>query len=184
MMHNVQHIWLEASLSHLLKKYASDYLKYNVIDFSDNKTNQGNFASTDPRVTYVYACQDAIVTALLQRKLWSEYPYIRKIYPLDNKVGEVLRRICRDTDLYLNKDKVQSMLNKLDLQISEVKRKVFAITGYQFQLNSNRDKADALLRHVTLTEKTKGGAWAVNDDALARIDHPLARLFQEVFCFE
>lgn len=162
-----------------LKDYAHDYLKYNVIEFSENKAENNNFGSTDPRVTYIYAAQDSIVTALLQRKLWAEYPYTHKVYPIDNKVGEALRRICLHTELFLDHAKVSDLLDATDKKLAEVKRKIFSITGYQFNLNSNRDKADALTRFVTLTAKTSRGGFAMNEEALSKIDHPLAKLFLE-----
>lgn len=162
-----------------LKQYAHDYLKYEVIDFQSNKAENNNFGSTDPTITFVYASQDPIVTALLMRKLWAEYPYIRKVYPIDNKVGEALRRICLTTELYLDKDRVQAMLDEVDSKLSEVKQKIYSLVGYRFQLNSNKEKADALGRFVTLTAKTSKGQFAMNEEALSKIDHPLAKLFLE-----
>ena len=56
---------------------------------------------------------------------------------------------------------------------------IFSITGYRFQLNSNRDEGDALSRFITLTAKTKTGQYKMDEDTLAKIDHPLASLFVE-----
>ena len=161
-----------------LKSYAEQYLKYQVIEFSSNNAKDHNFGTTDPTVSFVYAGQDPIVTALLSRKLWAEYPYIRKIYPIDNKVAEAIRKFTLTTELFLDKQIIQDEFDKNAQEMESVRRQIFAIAGYTFKLNSNRDKADALSRFVTLTQKTAKGAFAVNDEALEKIDHPLAKLMR------
>lgn len=130
--------------------------------------------------TYISGnCQDPLVTVLLGRKLWSEYPYIRKIYPIDNKSGEAFRRLSNNTLLYIDKSIINSELERVNSQLIEVKNKIFSFVGYQFKLNSNKDKADALSRYVTLTRKTKGGQFEVGKDTLSKIDHPLARMLED-----
>lgn len=162
-----------------LKGYVKTYLKMDVIEFSSNKAVNHNFATTDPCVSYIYAAQDPLVTVLLGRKLWNDYPYIRKIYALDNKASEAVRFLSTRTLMPLKFSIIERELELINEQIISVKNQIFALTGYQFKLNSNRDKADALNRVVTLTAKTKGGQFAVNDEVLSQIDHPLAKLFQK-----
>lgn len=162
-----------------LKDFAKRYLKFNVIEFSSNKADEGNFATTDPSVSFAYAAQDPLVTVLLGRKLWSEYPYIQKVYPIDNKAGEAVRRICRDTLCYLDFDYIQKELDRVVKEQEEVRSQIFAITGYTFRLTSNQDKIDAISRFVTLTKRTATGKFKLDDEVLSSIDHPLARLFQK-----
>lgn len=169
------HLAMSESLP-ALKDSAHNLLHYDVIDFSSNKADEGNFGSTDPRVSYVYAAQDPIVTTLLARKVWNDYPYIRKIFPLDNKVADVVRRLCLTTELPLNHIVTKRELEEVVNEITSVKSQIFALTGYQFQLDSNKDKIDALSRFVTLTQKTSKGQFKVDKETLARIDHPLAKL--------
>lgn len=162
-----------------LKEMTHNYLKLNVIEFSSNNAKNHNFGTTDPEVSFVYGAQDPLVTVMLGRKLWADYPYIRKIYPLDNKASEAIRHFSNTTKLYLDFDKVKAELDKTTLKLSEVRSKIFAFVGYQFKLNSNRDKGDALSRYVTLTQKTKSGALKVDKEVLERIDHPLAKMLVE-----
>lgn len=159
-----------------LKDFAHDYLKIDVIHFSDNNAENNNFKTTDPTVSYVYAAQDAIITSLLGRKLWTDYQYIRTIYPIDNKFAECMRRIMYSTDLYLNKEKVEELVKANARELESVKQQIFSMVGYQFKLDSNVDKADALSRFVTLTVKTKSGKYKVDKEVLSSIDHPLAAL--------
>lgn len=162
-----------------LKPSVKKYLKLDIIEFSDNNATDHNFGTTDPTVTYVYAANDPLITVLLARKLWSEYPYIRKIYPIDNKAGEAVRKFAKETLVYLNYDILDKESESVNFQIQELKNKIFSFVGYQFKLNSTRDKGDALNRYVTLTQKTKKGQFAVDKEVLAKIDHPLAKMLLE-----
>ena len=159
-----------------LKDFAHDYLKMDVLHFSDNNAENNNFKTTDPTVSYVYAAQDPIITALVARKLWADYPYIKKIYPIDNKFAECMRKIMYSTDLYLDKDIVEHLVNENARELASVKQQIFSMVGYQFKLDSNVDKADALSRFVTLTAKTAKGQYKVDKEVLSAIDHPLAAL--------
>lgn len=124
-------------------------------------------------------CQDPLVTVLLARHMWFNFPYIQKIYPVDNKSAEAMRRFSRDAVLPLDFSVLQREYDRVITELQSVKAQIFALTGYEFSLTSNTDKADALSRFVTLTEKTSNGKFAVSDGVLDRIDHPLARLFQK-----
>lgn len=159
-----------------LKDFSEDYLKFNVMHYSDNNAEEGSFKTTDPTVSYVYAAGDPILTALLGRKIWSEYPHIRKIYPLDNKFAESMRLIMKNTQLYLDKDLVKRELDKNAVELQQIKAQIFAFVGYQFKLDSTQDKAEALSRYVTLTVKTDKGKYKVDKEVLQGIDHPLAKM--------
>lgn len=126
-----------------LKDTAKSLLGFDVIEFSDNNAKNHDFGTTDPSVSYIYAAQDAIVTVLLARKMWADYPYIRKIYPLDNLSGEAVRRMGQ-SECWLDYDVIQSELNKTTIELSSIKSQIFSITGYEFNLDSNPEKAEAL----------------------------------------
>lgn len=162
-----------------LKDFSQDYLKFDVLHYSDNNAENGSFKTTDPTTSYVYAAGDPILTALLGRKLWSDYPYIRKIYPLDNKFAECMRWFMQRTELFLDKEKVQILLDENAKELQKIKSEIFAFVGYQFRLDSNVEKAEALFRYVTLTAKTDKGQFKVDKEVLNSIDHPLAKMLLE-----
>lgn len=159
-----------------LKQYTKDYLKFEVISYEDNKAVNNSFKTTDPTVSFIYASFDPIITALLARKLWSDYPYIRKIYPLDNTFAECMRRFMLSTNLYIDKELLQPMLEENKRQLIETQETIYHLAGYRFNIDSNVDKADVLSRFVTLTAKTSSGKYKVSKDILSTIDHPLAKL--------
>lgn len=162
-----------------LKKSAKDHLKWDMIEFTSNmEEGDFDFSNTDPTISFVYAAGDPLATVFLSNKIWKEYHYIRKIYPIDNKATEAVRRLAK-APLYLRKEIVQEELSKQLTKQQSIQQKVFALVGYHFKINSNKDKADALSRFVTLTVKTKGGALKVDGETLSRIDHPLATLLVE-----
>lgn len=159
-----------------LKDFAHDYCKLDVLHFSDNNAENNNFKTTDPTVTYIYCSQDPLVTVLVARKLWADYPYIHKIYPIDNKFAECMRRIMYSTDLYLDHNRVNKLTEENARELAIVKNQIFQMAGYQFKLDSNVDKADCLSRFVTLTAKTSSGKYRVDKEVLQGIDHPMAKL--------
>lgn len=173
--HDVQIMcWLTTNEAYpSLKEYVNTYLKIKMQTFEETAGSFVNFGYTDPTQSYRYAALDPIATVVLGRKLWDNYPYIRKIYPLDNKVSEVIRRIS-DVHVYLDYDKLKQELFSEEAKLRGLAQKAFSITGYEFKINSNKDKAEALSRFITLTKKTDKGAFKVNEEVLETIEHPLA----------
>lgn len=139
-----------------LKEFAKNLLKVEVLEFSSNNAKNNDFKLTDPKVSYVYAAFDPVITTLLARKLWNDYPYIRKIYPLDNLSGEAVRLMSK-SEFWLDYNVIKVELDNEHRHIASLRSQIFAITGYEFKLDSNRDKAEAISRFVSLTKKTKGG---------------------------
>lgn len=127
-----------------LKDFVQDYLHFEVQHYEDNNAEGNSFANTDPTVSFVYAAADPLITVLIARKLWTDYPYTHKIYPLDNKFADVMRRIMYKADLYFDRDIIKKLYDENAKELASVRNKIFAMTGYTFKLNSNRDKAEAL----------------------------------------
>lgn len=161
-----------------LKAYCENYLKFKVIEFNENNTKNHNFGTTDPNVSFVYAAGDPLMTVLLGNKLWNEYPYIRKVYPIDNKATEAVRLLGK-VDVIIDYDIIRREYERESRHLQEIKNKIYSFVGYHFNLNSTRDKAEALNRYVTLTAKTRSGKFKVDKEVLARIDHPLAVMLRE-----
>lgn len=162
-----------------LKKSVSKYLKYKVVEFSEAAKNSEeeknyNAGDTNPEQFYLYAAADPVYTVDLGRFLWKEYPYIRKIFPIDNIAAEAVRRISKNV-IHLDYSVIRKELEHEEALLREDKLRCFQIAGYEFNPASNRQKGEALSRFVVLTKKTKSGKdFQVNDEILEGIDHPLA----------
>lgn len=162
-----------------LKKSVSKYLKYKVIEFAEAAKNSEeeknyNAGDTNPEQFYLYAAADPVYTVDLGRFLWKEYPYIRKIFPIDNIAAEAVRRISKNI-IHLDYSVIRKELEHEEALLREDKLRCFQIAGYEFNPASNRQKGEALSRFVVLTKKTKSGKdFQVNDEILEGIDHPLA----------
>nr|DAI54895.1 MAG TPA: DNA polymerase [Caudoviricetes sp.] len=162
-----------------LKKSVSKYLKYKVVEFSEAAKNSEeeknyNAGDTNPEQFYLYAAADPVYTVDLGRFLWKEYPYIRKIFPIDNIAAEAVRRISKNI-IHLDYSVIRKELEHEEALLREDKLRCFQIAGYEFNPASNRQKGEALSRFVVLTKKTKSGKdFQVNDEILEGIDHPLA----------
>lgn len=183
--HDVQVMCWEATNEEYpaLKDFSRRFLRLKMTDYTDNFSESDSkkdkkdksFANTDPEFSFVYAAMDAVATVLLGRKIWSEYPYIRKIYPIDNKVTEAVR-LMGQAQIAINFDKVKEHQQRAEAKLREIRTRAHIRAGYQFNLGSNKEKGEALSRFVTLTVKTKSGKFfKVNEEILEEIDHPLAK---------
>lgn len=161
-----------------LKVFAKRLFGFKTIDFEDNNAVNGNFGSLDPEVSFIYAAADPLITTLCGLRIWSDYPHIRQIYPLDNESGEAVRRLAK-ADILLDYDFLDQEVIRTSARMEDVRQRIYQLVGYVFNISSEDDKADALSRFVTLTVRTKSGKFKVDKNILATIDHPLAKLMLE-----
>ena len=162
-----------------LKDYCKRFLKWDMIEFSENKAEDHNFKTTDPTITFKYAAGVPIATVMLARKMWIDYPYIRKIYKIDNFTLEAVRLLCQN-ELTLDYDFLEKLRDETERKLKELQTRIYALSGvYGFNIDSAKDKADVLSRFVTLTEKTKTGKFKTDEDALMKLNHPIAKLMVE-----
>lgn len=161
-----------------LKVFAKRLFGFKTIDFEENNADNGNFGSTDPEVSFIYAAADPLITTLCGLRIWSDYPHIRQIYPLDNESGEAVRRLTK-ADILLDYDLLDQEVVRTSARMEDVRQRIYQLVGYVFNISSEDDKADALSRFVTLTVRTKSGKFKTDKNVLATIDHPLAKLMLE-----
>lgn len=161
-----------------LKTYVKNYLKFDILTYESNNATNHSFKTTDPRTSFIYASQDPLVTVLLGRKLWAEYPYIKKIFKIDNLASEAVRRLEQNSFLHLDTKSLEAEVARISREIRSLEKEIFSFVGFVFKLNSNREVAEVLNRYVTLTKKTPTGSYKVDDEVLAQINHPLAEMIR------
>lgn len=162
-----------------LKDYSKRFLKWDMIEFSENKAEDHNFGSTNPEITFRYAAGDPVATVMLARKMWNDYPYIRKIYKIDNFTLEAVRLLSQN-ELTLDYEYLEALKEETERKLKEIQTRIYSLSGvYGFNIDSAKEKADVLSRFVTLTEKTKTGKFKTDEEALMKLNHPIARLMVE-----
>lgn len=124
-----------------------------------------------------YAALDAICTFGLAQDVDKKHPDLKSIFKIDNLSIEAIRlfeipKVPLDAEFF----KIEA--RKASEYINELEREAHRLAGYSFNLNSPKQKAEALLKSgCVLTEKTKSGkGWKTDQDTLAKLDHPLAAL--------
>lgn len=181
--HDVQVMCWEATNEPFpsLKKYTKMYLKWDMIEFEtaagtdeDGNSNH-NFGLVDPREGYRYAAGDPLATVALGKYMWNNYPYIRKIYPLDNLATEAVRRMGQEV-VSIDYNLLKQLADESERELRDLRYQIIKFVGYEFNIGSNREKGRALSRFVTLTVKTKNGDFSMRDEIISEIDHPLAQL--------
>ena len=139
-----------------LKEWSRTFLKWDMINYSENEAEEGNFGATDPSVSFIYAAGDPVATCILSLKLWKDYPYIRNIFALDNMAGEAVRRISK-SEMFLDIAFIRSERDKTRKELRETQQAIYSLVGYPFNINSPMQLSDALSRFVTLTVRNKSG---------------------------
>lgn len=124
-------------------------------------------------------CGDPVATVMLARKMWNDYPYIRKIYKIDNFTLEAVRLLSQN-ELTLDYEYLEALKEETERKLKEIQTRIYSLSGvYGFNIDSAKEKADVLSRFVTLTEKTKTGKFKTDEEALMKLNHPIARLMVE-----
>ena len=171
--------WNEKPQFVKLKPYTEKLLKWKVIEFSEITGGNHNFGQSDPRVSFRYAAGDPLCTVFLARELWQRFPYIRKIYGLDNLATEAVRRMSQQ-EFHLDFDWLRRELQKTEDKAKALQEQIYVMSGVRgFNLNSPKAKYDVLSRFVTLTKKTDKGGFAMDEDTLREINHPITTLFAD-----
>lgn len=168
-----------------LKVTAKELMNWTVIDYEDNNALGNSFATTDPRVSFIYAGGDPLMTTLLALKIWKKFPDIHKIYPLDNKCLEAMRYFSTHVCIPIDYDIVNTVSLDNDKRMCELRQQIFDLCGYPFRLSNKDDKVDALQRMgIHFNSFTEDGSVALDKSVLKYIDHPLAKLLVEYSALE
>ena len=170
-------VWLrDTDYSMPSLKWASEHFMGIVQPRYDSVAGETTFDYAMVSDVLEYACLDAICTKRLAVQTIQKYPNIQAIYDIDDKSIEAVRKMEHGR-IRLDMDWLHKEETRIHFEIKEIEKKIFDMTGYEFNINSTMQTADALIRcGVVLTAKTPGGKWAVNMDVLGKVEHPLAKM--------
>lgn len=173
-------IWLrDTDFSMPSLKWASEHFMGIVQPRYDSVAGESTFDYALVSDVLEYACLDAICTKRLAVQTIQKYPNIQVIYDIDDKSIEAIRKM-EHGKIRLDMEWLRKEETRIHFEIKEKERKIYDVTGYEFNINSTVQTADALIRcGVVLTDKTPGGKWAVNMDVLYKVEHPVAKMLIE-----
>ncbi len=171
---------------HNMDDLSEHYLGHKTIHFADiagKGKKQITFNQVNIDDAFPYACEDVIVTDLLNKILdenIAQYPKLAKLYQnIELPLVKVLLRMER------NGVEIDSALlnsQQLDVmgQMKDIQSQAFATAGDVFNLESPKQIQQILFSEEGLgleaKKKTPKGAPSTNEEALKLLDHPLVDL--------
>lgn len=129
-----------------------------------------------------YASLDALCTYHLCMRTFKTHPQLKGIFSIDDNAVEVIRKM-EHGKIKLDTDWLRKESDSMFFTIKEKEKEIYSTAGYEFNINSGPQTAQALQSMgCVLTVKTDGGkgkGWATDADTLSKLDHPVAKLLTE-----
>ncbi len=165
---------------------AEHYLNHQTISFSDvagKGKKQITFNQVSLEVASPYACEDVIVTDLLNKALddqIAQYPKLVKLYQrVELPLVNVLMKMERNG---VKLDAQALGVQQIDIksQMDSIQAQAYELAGEVFNLESPKQIQQILFSEEGLgleaKKKTPKGAPSTNEEALKLLDHPLVDL--------
>ncbi|MDB3869556.1 DNA polymerase I [Candidatus Thioglobus sp.] len=171
---------------HNMDDLSEHYLNHQTISFSEvagKGKKQITFNQVSLEVASPYACEDVIVTDLLNQVLdehLAQYPKLVKLYQrIELPMVKVLLKIERNgVKLDVNSLRLQQL--DVKAQMESIQAQTYEIAGEVFNLESPKQIQQILFSEDGLglepKKKTPKGAPSTNEEALKLLDHPLVDL--------
>jgi DNA polymerase I len=174
-----------------LDSLADKFFAHKMIKFKETVKTGDDFSKVAVEDATLYAAEDAVFTLklynLLSTKLQQKEPAIYKDF---EQIEMPFMRILLDMEkegIAVDRQKLSELLIKSEGEIEAVKSEIFALTGYEFNINSTKQLSDILFERLGLksVKKTKTGLSTDERSLLKMIDaHPVIDkilLYREVF---
>ncbi len=174
---------------HNMDDLSEHYLGHKTIRFSDvagSGKNQLTFNQVDLEKALPYACEDVIVTHLLNQVLEekiNQFPKLVRLYrQIELPLIYSLVRIER-SGVELDTRALAKQQTDIQKRMDKITKKAFEIAGDAFNLDSPKQIQNVLFTEQGLglepKKKTPKGAPSTNEEALKLLDHPLVDLILE-----
>jgi DNA polymerase-1 len=171
---------------HNMDDLSEFYLQHKTISFTDvagKGKKQITFNQVSIEVASPYACEDVIITDLLNKTLdehIAQYPKLVKLYQrVELPMIKVLMQIERN-GVKLDTQALGVQQIDIKLQMDNIKTQAYELVGEVFNLESPKQIQQILFSPEGLglepKKKTPKGAPSTNEEALKLLDHPLVDL--------
>lgn len=144
-----------------------------------------DFASTDPTVSYYYACFDTANTYGLFNKLKDVIiPECGKVVALDNKIVKAFVNYYNVNPIYFDKEGAKEAYEYCTSERDRLKAEIYQELGRVINLNSTAELGEALqAMGLNTGVETKKGM-SVSKKALENLDHPIVEKISLVKSYE
>lgn len=151
-------------------------------ELTSGREQEMNISYLSPEAVYEYAAADALCTLLLWKR-WAEfYKNNQAILELDNELERVLM-FLEELPIWFDREYAMQLAVSREQKINDLKSEIFELCGVTFEIDSNKQLAEALLNSgVPLYKKTeKSGQFMTNEDALQEFekDYPVIKKIME-----
>ena len=171
---------------HNMDDLSEHYLNHQTISFSDvagKGKKQITFNQVTLELARPYACEDVIVTDLLNQVLdeqLAQYPKLVKLYQrIELPMVKVLLNVERN-GVKLDISSLEAQQLEVKSQMETIQVQAYELAGEVFNLESPKQIQQILFAEEGLglepKKKTPKGAPSTNEEALKLLDHPLVDL--------
>lgn len=169
-----------------LKGSALHFLGYDMMHFDEVIAEAGNFYYLNPKNNFdavYYAASDALCTYLLAIATLKYYQEAGMAGKLDNMVIYPLMHY-ESEKLWLDKEKLRTMYDECVKEVDRLEHEVYSSFGYQINLNSPVQVAQALERlGIDTGERTASGNMATGMHVLENLPQDLRDKFPALDAF-
>jgi len=174
-----------------LDAMAEKVFGHKMIKFKETVKTGDDFSKVSVEDAAVYAAEDAVFTLKLflhlSQKLQTKEPSIYKeFFDIEMPFMRLLLNMEKE-GIAVDRDKLKELLIKNEGEIESIKKEIFALTGYEFNINSTKQLSDILFERLGLksAKKTKTGLSTDERTLQKMIDaHPVIEKildYREVF---
>ncbi|PKP46323.1 MAG: DNA polymerase I [Bacteroidetes bacterium HGW-Bacteroidetes-12] len=175
----IAHFLIQPDMRHNMDLLAETYLGYKTISIETligkKGKNQGNMRDVAPELIVDYACEDADITLQLKNELAAKMnPTLKKIlFEIETPLIPVLAAMEQE-GINLDVDALRLFSKELHLLILELEKKIIALAGTKFNIDSPKQLGEILFDVLKITDKpkkTKTGQYQTNEDILSKMVH-------------
>lgn len=182
----MSHTLNSTATRHNMDDLAEFYLGYKTTHFKDIAgigKKQLKFNKIEMEKAANYACEDVIITFELFIYLSDKLLKIPSLYKLYQQIELPLipaMTTIERNGVLIDVNKLNNQRYKIEKEIQTLKKQIYQLAGYEFNIDSTKQLQAALFDEDNLSIKapktTKTGAKSTNEEALKLIDHPIAEL--------
>jgi len=174
-----------------LDAMAEKLFSHKMIKYKETVKSGEDFSKVPVEDAALYAAEDAVFTLKLYNALYDKLASSEKaIYKDFEEIEMPFMRVLLDMEkegITVDREKLKELRTKNEAEIEAVKKEIFELTGFEFNINSTKQLSDILFERLGLKsiKKTKTGL-STDERTLQKMigEHPVIEKildYREVF---